>query len=183
MQSANSKGHSRKAIQREYASHTLHPQAAKMKDYTCVDISTQPGARRVIKKPVPVSVRFARKAGVLQTLEGPVSYKARDALLTGSVGEEWPVPRASFMETYAQLPPTKAGRPGLYAKRPLPVWAIQIQDDFCVQLAEGGGILRGAPGDWLVQYGLGDYGIVRADIFEDIYTDAIKPIGSSCARY
>jgi hypothetical protein len=53
---------------------------------------------------------------------------------------------------------------------------MQMQNDFCVRLTDGSGVLRGTPGDWLVQYGSDDWGIVRADIFEATYTDAIKPL-------
>ena len=149
-----------------------------MKDYTGVDVSAQPAARRVMKKNTPVAVRFARQAGVLQTLEGAVAYKARDALLTGSLGEEWPVSREHFLQSYEPLPPTRAGRAGLYTKRRLPVWAMQAPDFFSVRLAGGKGVLNGAPGSWLVQYGPGDYGVVRADIFAAAYTDAVAPFAA-----
>jgi hypothetical protein len=38
-----------------------------------------------------------------------------------------------------------------------------------VQLADGVSILRGQPGDWLVDYGDGSLGIVAHDIFSTTY--------------
>lgn len=128
------------------------------------DLSGQPAARRASKLPLPVQARFAEADGVCQTLEGPVQYAAGDAILTGVRGEQWPVARARFDQTYEA-----DAVAGHYRKRPITVWALPLRAPTEVPLGGGRGTLHGQPGDWLVQYGPGDFGIVAADIFEQTY--------------
>ena len=142
-----------------------------MRDCTGMDVSAQTGGRRVTGRPAPVSVRFAREAGVARTLEGPVPYEAGDALITGQADEQWPVERARFFDAYAPQAPAEAGGDGWYVKLPRQVWAIRIHEAFEVRLKRKKALLRGAPGDWLVQYGPDDYGVVRADLFVRIYEE------------
>ena len=47
------------------------------------DLTADPRALHVCKRPVPVPVAFALADGVCETLEGPVHYQKGDALLTG----------------------------------------------------------------------------------------------------
>lgn len=133
------------------------------------DLTTWPQACRATKLPLPVQVDFAPDAGVCVTLEGPVSHAAGDAILTGVRGEHWPVARARFEQTYEAAPGTAAGQPGTYRKRPLAVMAVRLESAVAVTLGAGRGVLTAAPGDWLVQYGPGDFGVVAADIFGQTY--------------
>lgn len=133
------------------------------------DVSNWPGARRAVKLPVDVPVRFARTDGVCATLEGPVAYAAGDAILTGVRGETWPVTRARFDASYEARTGTAHGADGVYRKRPAPVWALCLQAPTDVALAHGHGVLHGDAGDWLVQYGPGDFGVVGAAIFAATY--------------
>jgi hypothetical protein len=41
--------------------------------------------------------------------------------------------------------------------------------EFSVSRSAGGDVLRGASGDWLVQYAPGDHGIVERTRFERVY--------------
>lgn len=142
------------------------------------DLATWPHACKATKLPLPVTVDFAHAAGVCATLEGPVAYAAGDAILTGVRGEHWPIVRARFEQTYEAAPGTVAGQPGTYRKRPLGVMAVQLEAPVEVALGAGRGVLRGAPGDWLVQYGPGDFGVVAADIFGQTYrVDTTAPPG------
>lgn len=138
-------------------------------DFTGADLARDPTAASFRKRPVLVAVQFAAAPGTVQTLEGPVRYAAGDALLTGVEGERWPVARAHFERAYAPVPPVRMGEPGGYRKQPLTVRARRIDTPFCVRLAVSGDTLRGRPGDWLVQYGPGDYGIVQAKVFAATY--------------
>jgi len=126
-------------------------------------------AVHVQKKAVTVAVLFAASNGVCATKEGKVSYKVGDAIMTGVEGEKWPIERAKFDITYESLPPTKAGEDGLYIKKPIPVYALQMDEAFYVDVSWGAGRLSGDVGDWLLQYGLDDYGIVSKSIFEKTY--------------
>lgn len=57
------------------------------------DLACDPGALLVVKRPIPVPVRFAAEPGFIDTLEGCVAYDPYDAgaaILKGVNGELWP---------------------------------------------------------------------------------------------
>jgi len=126
-------------------------------------------AVHVQKKAVLVEVCFAESDGVCRTKEGDVSFKAGDAILTGVEGEQWPIKRAKFDATYEAVPPTRHGENGQYRKRPIEVLALQMNEPFYVNVSWSEDRLEGKPGDWLLQYGEDDYGIVSQSIFEKTY--------------
>ena len=128
-----------------------------------------PNAFQACKRSLAVSVDFAASANLLQTLEGKVRYEAGDALLTGIEGEQWPVQRKKFDATYKAKPPTVHGQKGIYTKIPKTVWAWCATEEVEVPLSAGRGSLKAKPGDFVVQYGGGDIGVVGADIFEKTY--------------
>lgn len=134
-----------------------------------IDLINAEWSIRVMKKPVGVRVVFATEDGVCNTLEGDVSYHAGDAILTGVEGERWPIKRARFNETYTPILPIRAGENGTYTKKPIVVHALQMQEPFYVDVNWGSGRLEGKQGDWLLQYGKDDYGIVSQSIFEKTY--------------
>jgi hypothetical protein len=134
-----------------------------------VDLSEDRAARRARKRAVEVQVEFAATGGTLSTMEGPVTYSAGDALLTGTEGERWPVARDTFDLNYAPVAPTRPGKPGRYRKRPLIVWAKLMTEAFDVTLDRDRGSLSGEPGDWLVQYAPADFSVVSARIFAQTY--------------
>ncbi|CAG9265170.1 hypothetical protein PUN4_50019 [Paraburkholderia unamae] len=129
---------------------------------------------RYAKRRDPVDVEIAAHDGVLTTLEGPVSYRAGDALLTGVRGERWPVARQRFERTYEPVPPTQAGQSGRYARLPNEVRARKMPEAFSVATSSGD-TLQGQPGDWLLEYGPGDWGIVANDIFAQTYVRIQDP--------
>ena len=128
-----------------------------------------PGALRVIKRPIPVQVRFASAAGVVQTLEGPVRHVPGDAVLTGPHGEQWPVGRAAFLASYAPVPPTAAGDDGAYRKRPTTVLARQLDTPMSVPAGAGPDLLHGRSGDWVLGYPDGSFGVIRDNLFWKTY--------------
>lgn len=133
------------------------------------ELADHPEAIRACKKPVAVDVVFAPVAGTCVTLEGPVRYLAGDALLRASSGETWPVARARFDQTYKPVPGGRAGEPGAYVKRAIEVLALRLRRPCTVRVGSAGDPIQGAAGDWLIQYSLGDYGIVGASIFDATY--------------
>jgi len=139
----------------------------RKQDCTGLNVAAHPGRKRAMKKTVPVRVCFAACAGLAATREGTISYQAGDALLTGAEGERWPVARKRFFASYEALPPAVMGKDGLYIKKRLPVWALRISEPFSVATERG--LLSGQAGDWLVQYGPEDYGVVGASIFAATY--------------
>ena len=137
---------------------------------TGTDLTADPAARRVVKRSLPVDVVFAAHAGLLHTLEGEVAYREGDAILTGGRGERWPVARQAFVDSYEPVPPTREGEAGRYRKRPATVLAKRMRGPFSVRVGARAELLTGARGDWLVQYGPGQYGVVSGEIFEETYT-------------
>ena len=127
------------------------------------DLSQEPDAFETAKKPIPLNFRYAEDGETIETKEGPVNANAGDAVMTGTEGEQWPIPRESFEQTYDIL------EPGVAAKKDIPVFAKEMQEPFQVKVTWSDDLLQGEPGDFLVQYGPGDYGVVGREIFRKTY--------------
>jgi len=139
------------------------------RDFTGEDLSGNMNARCFIKRDIPVQVIFADLDGSLETREGHVAYKKGDALLTGSGGDIWAVTRTRFEQCYQPEEGKVFGENGFYHPQGLPVSGIRVEEPFTVSLSGEKGILQGFPGDWIVQYGPGEYGIVGQEIFDRTY--------------
>jgi hypothetical protein len=135
---------------------------------TDIDLTTDPLAARYVKTEI-VDVTFALLDGELLSPEGPNRYRAGDALITGSTGTRWSVARDRFEAKYQPLSPVSGRVGGRYKARPIPVLARQIAEPFTAARSSGGDLLHGNPGDWLLQYGPGDFGIARHDRFARVY--------------
>jgi hypothetical protein len=109
---------------------------------------------------------------VCETLEGPVRFRAADAILTGIQGEHWPVQRNLFLASYEPVPPTKAGENGSYRKAPAVAYALRLDRSCDVPVSWQGDPLRAHPGDWLLQYADGTYGVVQDAILRKSYAPA-----------
>jgi PGDYG protein len=133
------------------------------------DLRHDRAAHRARKLAIAMAVEFAKADGMLETREGPVQYALGDALLTGTEGERWPVPRNRFDETYEPIAPLRPGKPGTYRKRPQVVWAKPMREAFIVELGGARGTLQGSAGDWLLQYAPGDMSVVSASVFAKTY--------------
>ena len=138
-----------------------------MQNMSGIDLLKHPSSRPARKRPVEVYVAFASKPGKLRTLEGLVGYRTGDAILTGEDGERWPIRREKFLEAYEPAVPQNDVQ--RFRKRPLVVRVLQVNEPFQVAVGWDNDLLSGKPGDWLVQYGPGDYGIVAANIFTKSY--------------
>ncbi|QSN60129.1 PGDYG domain-containing protein [Caballeronia sp. M1242] len=135
------------------------------------DLFADPLARRVVKNEA-VTVVFAAAAGELMSLEGPNRYATGDAIVTGASGERWVVSRERFDAKYAPEGGIAHGEPGTYRNRPSVVLAKQMQEPFSIARSAAGDVLTGEPGDWVMQYAAGDYGVVKAARFAKVYRDA-----------
>ena len=132
------------------------------------DLRDDPAARRAAKDET-VQVQFASREGSLASAVGLNHYVPGDALITGSTGDRWCVSRARFDVKYLPVPPTLPGAAGAYRNRPVTVLAKQMQQPFSVRREAGGDVLHGSAGDWLLQYGPGDHGIVDRARFTQVY--------------
>lgn len=134
-----------------------------------LDISQNLNVVRAIKRPVPVLVRFAETDGVCETPEGTVHFRQGDAIAEGAHDDTWPIQRHKFLERYEPVPPTRPGEAGEYVKRALPVYALSLTEPVAVPVGWQSDPLYANPGDWLIQYGPDDFGVVKPEIFEATY--------------
>ena len=133
-----------------------------------MDLGADAAAARFIKTEI-VHVAFAQVAGELTSLEGPNKYQVGDALITGCTGDCWSVDRCRFDAKYQAVAPTIDGQDGAYTARPVPVLAKQINEPFTAARSAGRDVRRGEAGDWLMQYGPGDFGVCSRRRFELVY--------------
>ena len=133
-----------------------------------IDLHIDPHAALYVKNEV-VLVCFAKNDGELTSQEGINRYKAGDAMITGSTGNRWIVSRDRFHARYEPVAPLKAGEDGAYRNKPVPVLAKQLHEPFSINRSAGGDRLQGGAGDWLMQYGPQDFGIVEKQRFEQVY--------------
>lgn len=137
-----------------------------------IDLRDDPAAGRYVKDEV-VSVEFAQASGSLMSLEGANRYEPGDALIAGTAGARWVVARARFDEKYVPAEPALAhGEAGRYRNRPAIVLAKRMDAPFSMARRAAGDVLTGTAGDWVLQYAPGDYGVVRADRFAQVYRAA-----------
>ena len=137
-----------------------------------IDLRDDPAARRYVKDEV-VAVEFAQESGELMSLEGANRYEPGDALITGTGGARWVVERTRFNDKYVPADSALAhGAAGPYRNRPAVVLAKRMDEPFSMARRAAGDVLTGTAGDWVLQYAPGDYGVVRADRFAQVYRAA-----------
>lgn len=119
---------------------------------------------KAFKKPVTLTFVFAADDQVVETLEGPVTCKAGDAIVSGTKHDSWPIPRERFEQTYDFDPST-----GRCSKKMAWVEAEELTETTTVKLGWSDDSLTGQAGDFLVTYSDNDQGIVERDIFFETY--------------
>ena len=144
-----------------------------MFDYSNKQLAQLPNSFNAQKKIRKLKVYFAKTVGVLNTLEGDVHYQINDAILTGTQGEQWPVQYQKFINSYQAIAPTQMGEDGDYQTNPITVTALKAEQP-CQVTINSGDILTGQANDYVLQYDNGDYSIVSAKIFEEIYQPLIE---------
>jgi hypothetical protein len=135
----------------------------------CLDIQSHRDRVIARKRTLALQVEFPTAPCLVQTREGAVSAAVGDAIITGTAGERWPVHPERFNASYRPVPPTVAGSSGTYETLPIEVIAVPMSAPFAVLLADGVSRLRGGRGDWLVDYGDGNLGVVGGTIFATTY--------------
>jgi hypothetical protein len=133
------------------------------------EIRKDPGRVYARKLAHEVDVRFATTPCPIRTQEGVVHAQPGDAILTGIVGEQWCMSPKQFKRKYRPVPPTLAGEAGRYVSLPYRVMSLRMNGPFEVLLADGLSRLTGQAGDWLVDYGDGNLGVVARDVFAATY--------------
>lgn len=114
---------------------------------------------------IPNNERYevAQQDGTLQTLEGPVNYKAGYYILTGPKGERYPIPPEKFTELKDDL-----GN-GVCRPKKIVKLAKFADHDGSVKTSWGETLNYTTGQDVIVRHGPGDYGVVKKDIFTKTY--------------
>lgn len=121
-------------------------------------------AIKAYKNPIPINYETADGDGSIETLEGPVTYKAGDKIITGVKGEKYPVSPETFANKYDD------NGDGTATPRKIVLMAKLADHDGFVTLSYNGSKLNYTAGeDYIVRHGPGDYGAVKKDIFAKTY--------------
>jgi PGDYG protein len=121
---------------------------------------------KTYKRPTPERYEIAKHDGSLQTLEGPVKYKAGYYILTGPKGEQYPIPPEKFAELKEDQ-----GR-GVCTPKKIMKVAKLADHDGVVNTSWGEPLNYTAGNDYIVRHGPNDYGVVKKDIFTQTYEKA-----------
>ncbi len=116
---------------------------------------------KAFKKAVRLAFRFST-GEVVQTLEGSVTARPGDAVLTGTRGECWPIQREKFLASYDISE-------GFCTKKLQIVEAERMTEAFSVRVGWSDQPIHGKAGDYRLTYGPGDFGVVEASIFDETY--------------
>lgn len=127
------------------------------------------GTRLARRTAVEVEVRFATDDGTCDTIEGPVRYRAGDALVEGGPGDRWPVRREIFAQRFRPVHGIAPMQDGPYVRTVETVRVMQLAEPSHVELSDGRGTLHGRPGDWAVERARGRLAIVAREIFAQRY--------------
>jgi hypothetical protein len=123
---------------------------------------------REYRKIATVWARRMSGTFTVETLEGLAQGEAGDYLCRGIEGEEWPVRREKFENTYAPVSPGSREEWREYCQTGGTVRARQMPEAFTVQNSHG--LLSGNAGDYLCEDADGVRWPVKASIFEVSYT-------------
>jgi 5'(3')-deoxyribonucleotidase len=126
------------------------------------------------KKATPVRYQTADKDGTLDTLEGPVAYKAGFKIVTGPKGEQYPIPPEKFAGLYDD------NGDGTATPKKIMKKAKIADHDGVVNTSWGEPLNYTAGNDTIVRHGPNDYGVVKNDIFSKTY---VREDYRDAARY
>jgi len=121
------------------------------------------GSFKTFKKPAREKYEIAKTDGTINTLEGPVSYKAGAYIMTGPKGEQYPI----TPERFAELKDDNGD--GTASPKKI-VKLAKVADHSGTVNTSWGDPLHYNPGeDIIVRHGPNDYGVVKKDIFAQTY--------------
>lgn len=121
------------------------------------------GGFKTWKHAVPVPYEIAKTDGTIETLEGPVNYKAGFYIMTGPKGEQYPITPKRFNELYDD------NGDGTGTPKKIIKVAKLADHDGSVKTSWGETLHYTAGNDMIVRHGPGDHGVVKKDIFAKTY--------------
>jgi hypothetical protein len=134
-----------------------------MEDQSVTDAWFRDGGFETYKKATPVIYATAETPGTINTLEGPVNYKAGYKIITGPDGEQYPIPPEKFAGLYDD------NRDGTATPKKIVKTAKLADHSGSVKTSWGETLNYTRSNDYIVRHGPGDYGVVKADIFAKTY--------------
>ena len=127
------------------------------------------GSFETFKLPAREKYNIASTDGTIETLEGPVRYKAGSYIMTGPKGEQYPI----TPERFAELKDDNGD--GTASPKKIPKLAKLADHDGIVNTSWGEPLHYTRGNDYIVRHGQNDYGVVKKDIFTKTYnTKEIK---------
>ena len=120
---------------------------------------------RTYKLSAKEKYEIANKDGTIETLEGPVSYKKGYYIMTGPKGEQYPIPPEKFNNLKDDL-----GN-GIATPKKIIKTAKLADHDGKLKTSWGETLKYKSGEDYIVKHGIGDYGVVKKDIFKLTYKE------------
>lgn len=117
----------------------------------------------VIHKRIPLVYEVVQYDQVVQTTDGPVLAREGDVIVTGVLGERWPVPSRRFAQAYEVSSDLRT----CFAKARLAV--AHRMDAPLTVTTPCGPLLQGQAGDFRLTYSQGDQAVVAARVFKLAY--------------
>jgi hypothetical protein len=121
------------------------------------------GSFETFKKPAREPYEIAKTDGTIETLEGPVSYKAGAYIMTGPKGEQYPITPDRFKELKVD------NGDGTASPKKIVKIAKIADHAGAVATSWGDKLNYTAGNDVIVRHGPNDYGVVKKDIFTQTY--------------
>ena len=115
------------------------------------------------KLPAREKYDIASTDGTIETLEGPVRYKAGSYIMTGPKGEQYPIPPEKFKELKDD------NGDGTASPKKILKLAKLADHNGIVNTSWGEPLNYTKGNDYIVKHGTNDYGVVKKDIFTQTY--------------
>ena len=121
------------------------------------------GSFETFKLPAREKYNIASTDGTIETLEGPVRYKAGSYIMTGPKGEQYPI----TPERFAELKDDNGD--GTASPKKIIKLAKLADHNGTVNTSWGEPLHYTRGNDYIVRHGQNDYGDVKKDIFTQTY--------------
>lgn len=121
------------------------------------------GSFETFKLPAREKYNIASTDGTIETLEGPVRYKAGSYIMTGPKGEQYPITPGRFAELKDD------NGDGTASPKKIIKLAKLADHDGIVNTSWGEPLHYTSGNDYIVRHGQNDYGVVKKDIFTQTY--------------
>lgn len=108
----------------------------------------------------------ANQNGSIDTLEGPVSYSEGDYIMTGPKGEQYPISPEKFQQLK-----TNNGDGTASPKKIIKTVKLADHDGHVILQYNNNRLNYTSGADYVVRHGVGDYGVVKKDIFKQTYKE------------